>query len=62
MAHKLPAFPAKKHHVALYLQSIGQRLESKSAAEEAVNALAWVHSLAGMDSPTDRLCRPCCKA
>ena len=54
MAHKLPPFPAKEHHVALYLQSIGQRLESKSAAEEAVNALAWVHSLAGMDSPTNR--------
>ena len=54
MAHELPPFPAKEHHVALYLQSIGQRLESKSAAEEAVNALAWVHSLAGLDSPTDK--------
>ena len=30
-----------------YLQSIGQRLEFKSAAEEAVNALTWVLSLAG---------------
>ena len=54
MVHELPTFPAKEHHVALYLQSIGQRLESKSAAEEAVNALTWVHSLAGLDSPTDR--------
>ena len=54
MAHKLPALPAKEHHVALYLQSIGQRLESKSAAEEAVNALSWVHSLAGLDSPMDK--------
>ena len=54
LAHKLPALPAKEHHVALYLQSIGQRLESKSAAEEAVNALSWVHSLAGLDSPTDK--------
>ena len=52
--HELPTFPAKEQHVALYLQSIGQRLESKSAAEEAVNALTWVHSLAGLDSPTDR--------
>ena len=54
IAHELPTFPAKEQHVALYLQSIGQRLESKSAAEEAVNALTWVHSLAGLDSPTDR--------
>ena len=54
MAHELPSFPAKEHHVAPYLQSIGQRLESKSAAEEVVNALAWVHSLAGLESPTDK--------
>ena len=54
LAHKLPALPAKEHHVALYLQSIGQRLESKSAAEEAVNAFSWVHSLAGLDSPMDK--------
>ena len=54
MAHELPTFPAKEHHVALCLQSIGQCLESKSSAEEAVNVLTWVHSLAGLDSPTDR--------
>ena len=52
MAHELPTFPAKEHHV--YLQRIGQHLESKSSAEEVVNALTWVHSLAGLDSPTDR--------
>ena len=54
MTHKLPSFPAKEHHVVLYLQNIGQRLESRSAAEEAVNALSWVHSLAGLDSPTNQ--------
>ena len=54
LAHKLPTLPAKEHHVALYLHSFGQRLESKSAAEEAVNALSWVHSLAGLDSPMDK--------
>ena len=54
IAHELPPFPAKEHHVAFYQQSIGQRLESKSATEEAVNALSWVHSLAGMESPTSR--------
>ena len=54
MTHKLPSFPAKEHRVALYLQNIGHRLESRSAAEEAVNALSWVHSLAGLDSLTNQ--------
>jgi len=44
--------PAQPHHVALYLQSIGDYLESVSAAEAALNALSWVHSLAGLPSPT----------
>jgi len=30
------------------------RVQSVSAAEEAVNALAWVHSLAGLESPTTK--------
>ena len=49
--HKLPVFPAKEQHVALHLQYIADVLKSKSAAEEAVHALNWVHSLAGLDSP-----------
>ena len=51
MMHQLPSFPAKEHHVVLYLQNIGHKLESRTAAEEAVNALSWVHSLAGLNSP-----------
>ena len=51
-AHKLPAFPASPRHIVLYLQSISNRLQSKSAAEEAVHALAWVHNVAGLQSPT----------
>ena len=54
-AHMLPVFPTEACHVALYLQHIGNQVKSKSAAEEAVNALSSrafrVHSLAGMDSP-----------
>ena len=50
-AHKLSVFPAESCHIALYLQHIGNQAKSKAAAEEAVNALNWVHSLAGMDSP-----------
>ena len=45
-------FSAKEQCVALYLQHLGEKLESKSAVEEAVNVLNWVHSLAGVQSST----------
>ena len=45
--HKLAVFPVEGAKLALYLQHLGDRLESKAAVEEAVNSLAWVHSLAG---------------
>jgi len=48
----LQPFPAQPHHVALYLQSIGDYLESVSAVEAAINAISWVHGLAGLPSPT----------
>ena len=63
-------FPAREQHIALYLQSIANRLESKSAAEEAVNAINWAHSLAGLESPANSpfvqavlqgIRRVCCK-
>ena len=38
--------------MALYLQHLGEKLESKLAVEKAVNALNWVHYLAGLQSPT----------
>ena len=53
ISHQLPTFPAQAHYVALYLQHLAERAKSKSAVEEAVNALAWMHSLAGVNSPTD---------
>ena len=37
-SHMLPVFPASPRHIVLYLQSISNRLRSKSAAEEAVHA------------------------
>lgn len=52
-SHHLPTFPTQTHHVALYLQHLAEQTKSKSAAEEAVNALAWVHGLAGINSPTN---------
>ena len=47
--HNLTVFPVNEHCVALYLQHLGG---SKSAVEDAINALNWVHNLAGVQSPT----------
>jgi len=49
--HKLQVFPANESHV-VYLQHLGETKQSKAAVEEAVNSLAWVHSLSGLPSPT----------
>ena len=40
-------FPVREIDLALYLQYLGNTTESKSAVEEAVNAVGWVHQLAG---------------
>ena len=46
--HNLTPFPAKPHKFSLYLQHIGESKKSKSAAEEACNAVSLVHSTAGL--------------
>ena len=51
-SHDLPTFPAEMAHVALYLQYLNKSKGSKSAVEEAVHAIAWVHSMAAIPSPT----------
>lgn len=51
--HQLQEFPVSSQHIVLYLQHIAQTSCSKAAMEEAVYALAWVHSVAGIPSPTD---------
>ena len=51
VAHKLLPIPAKPHEFALYRQYLGEESKSKSAAEEACNALSWVHSTSGLASP-----------
>ena len=43
-------FPAQEDQVALYLQHSAESVKSKAPAEEAVNALGWVHSTAGVTS------------
>ena len=40
------AYPVDEVHFALYLQHIGESTQSKSAVEEAVNAISWVQQLA----------------
>ena len=51
-AHKLSPLPAKPHEFASYLQHLSEKTESKAAVEEAVNAVAWMHSSAGLMTPS----------
>ena len=50
-SHHLPVLPAKESHVALYLQYISETVQSKSAVEDACNALTWMYSTARLVSP-----------
>ena len=43
-------FPIQEVHFALYLQYFGEVSTSKSAVEEAVNAISWVQQIAGLPS------------
>eukprot|EP00731_Ephydatia_muelleri_P033190 Em0026g10a len=49
----VPVFPVQDIHLALYLQHLGESVESRAAAEEAVHALAWLHQVAGLPSVGD---------
>ena len=49
---QIAPIPAKDHHVALYLQFLADSTKSRSAIEDACNSIAWVHSTAGLSSPT----------
>ena len=51
-SHKLSVFLAKPHQFVLYLQYLGELTKSKSAVEEACNALSWVHASYGLDNPS----------
>ena len=50
--HNLQVFSLEGVHIALYLQHLAETKCSKSAVEEAVNGLAWAHSMAGIPPPT----------
>ena len=40
-------YPVQEVHFALYLQHLGESVQSRAAVEEAVNAVGWVHQLGG---------------
>jgi len=42
----LQVFPIKESQLVLYMQSLAESTRSKSAVEEACNAVAWVHVMA----------------
>ena len=50
--HKLSPLPARPHEFALYLQHLSEKTSSKAAVEEAANAVAWMHSSAGLTAPS----------
>ena len=44
--------PVKPVHLALYLQHLGDFKQSRAAVEEATYAIAWIHQMAGLPSPS----------
>ena len=58
---EITVFPAKDGEFAIYLQHLAETTSSKAAVETAINAVSWVHQLAGckpiVDSPFVRAVR-----
>ena len=52
LKHGVKAFPVESKYQALYLQYIQDTIRSKSAVEEAIHAIVWIYSIAGLSSPT----------
>lgn len=44
---EIAAFPVVPEQFCLYLQHVGDSTQSSASVKEAVNALAWLHQLAG---------------
>jgi len=59
--HNINVFPVISSHLALYLQHVAESTKSKAAAEEAVNALAWLHNAAGIPNPRQSICNHCAR-
>ena len=52
MKHGVKAFLIENKYLALYFQYVGGTIRSKSAVEELVHAIAWIHSITGPPLPT----------
>ncbi|XP_065889002.1 integrase/recombinase xerD homolog [Dysidea avara] len=50
--NNIDVFPVKPVHLALYLQHLGDSKQSRAAVEEASYAIAWIHQMAGLPSPS----------
>ena len=50
---EVSVLPVREVHLALYLQHVGGVTRSKSAVEEAVHAISWVHQISGLPSVTE---------
>ena len=48
----METIPAKDFEFALYLQHLADCSRYRAAVEEACNAIAWVHTMAGLSAPT----------
>ena len=46
----VPSFPVQEIHLVLYLQHLSESVQSKSAVEEVVHAVSWLHQMAGLPS------------
>ena len=46
-------FPVTSIQFSLYLQHLGETTKSRSAVEEAVYSISWIHQMAGVSSPAD---------
>ena len=44
--------PAQPLQLCSYLQNVGSTAGSKSAVEEAMNAVSWARTIKGLESPT----------
>ena len=49
---EIGVIPVGEVHFMLYLQHLSEKLHSWSAAQEAVNAIGWVHQWSGLDRVT----------
>ena len=53
---EVKVFPVQEVHFVLYLQHLSEIAKSKSAVEEAVNAISWVHQISGLPAITVSFC------